>query len=353
MNVVVIIVNYFAEHFLPGLLNVLDKEECIHQIIIADNGSTGKPEELTAYYSNVRVKKFNGNIGFGAAVNFTAKELPADYYLVINPDTLPESGFAGHLLETARKTGALLTGPRFYWDNEKTFRLPPALGYSLKIHSDMQIVQSGSPIASVVGDEWVRRHERFWNADEPFAEPFLSGSCLLVKNDMTFFTDGKIFDERFFLYFEDTDLCLRACVKNKTILVNPKAKVVHYWDQSPSLEKEKLMEESRNAFLLKHYGPIPELPIPEKPAPIKPETRDLGLINPNTVFSVEISNKSLKLFYEIGLNEHFIPFAQAELSTESFRIPQSVFSRLRSGEYYSRIRNTNNQTLKTWRWTKP
>lgn len=352
MTLTAIVVNYFTEVFLPGLLGVLDKEDCIDQIVIADNGSAEDLEKIAVDFSKVRIKKFDHNIGFGAAINRAAAVYPSDYFLIINPDTLPEPGFAEHLLEGAKQTNALIAGPRFYWDDEKTFRLPPALGYSWKTHFDLQLLQAGSPDAKIIGDDWICRHERFWNADEPFYEPFLSGGCLMIKNDRQFFIDGKIFDERFFLYYEETDLCFRAYSQNEAIVVIPKAEVVHYWDQSPTDDKNRFMAESHQKYMLKHYGRIPEFPLPHQAKYFKSEILDFGEINSSANFSIENDKAEPKLFFEIGLNPHLIPFAQADVTGKYFQIPQSIINRLKPGEYYSRMRNSLNKTLKIWKWRK-
>jgi GT2 family glycosyltransferase len=352
MNLTAIIVNYFTEEFLPNLLNILQKEECIDQIVVADNGSLNDLREITGRYSKVKFKTMPYNLGFGAAVNRVTEQYPTEFFLVINPDTLPDPGFAAHLLEGARQTGALISGPRFYWDDEKTFRLPPALGYSWKTHFDMQLLQSGSPDAKLVGDDWICRHQRFWNADEPFAEPFLSGGCLLIRNDRNFFADGKIFDERFFLYYEETDLCFRAFAHNETIVVIPKAEVVHYWDQSPSKEKGRLMAESHSKFMFKHYGKIPDFEVPLKMILPVVDIQDLGEITATTNFFGQDNEADQKLSFEIGLSPHFIPFAHAVMTGKHFQIPQTLINRLKPGEYYSRVRNALNQTVKIWKWKK-
>jgi len=352
VGVVAIVVNFFTEDFLFGLLKILSAEPAIDRIVIANNGSTSALSLLTAEFSKTEILNFEENIGFGAAVNRAAQEFPAEYFLVVNPDTLPDAGFAGQLLLAARQHNALIAGPRFFWDDRKTFRLPPALGYSWKIAGDMQLLQTSGTDAKLVSHDWVLRHDRFWQQEEPFSEPFLSGACMLIRNDKDFFADGKIFDERFFLYYEDTDLCLRAFAQNKTMIVVPHSEVVHYWDQSPSDQKGKLMEESRNKFLLKHYGQIPEISLPAQASASTPDITDLGTVTENTIFTFDNKNISSELFFEFGLNVHFVPFAQALMTGNSFQITQPVLSRLKPGEYYSRIRSKN-QTLKIWKWRKP
>jgi hypothetical protein len=113
------------------------------------------------------------------------------------------------------------------------------------------------------------------------------------------------------------------------------------------------MDESHSKFMLKHYGRIPDFPLPPHVQYPKPAIFDLGEIKSSAIFSFENEEAGQKLFFEIGLNPHFIPFAQADMTEKQFQIPQSLINRLKPGEYYSRIRNTINQTLKIWKWKKP
>ncbi len=81
----------------------------------------------------------------------------------------------------------------------------------------------------------------------------VSGSFLMVKR--TIFDKVGGFDERFFMYFEDIDLCKRLTSKYYKILFVPKAKIIHFEHQSSNgVLKGNLFVNSLYLFLYKHYG---------------------------------------------------------------------------------------------------
>lgn len=353
MKITAIIVNYYTVNFLPPLLRVLQNENEINKIIIADNGDKAVLKKTVKDFTKVHLLTFEKNMGFGAAVNRAAKKYKADYYLLINPDTLPENGFLEKLISGAEKSNALIAGPRFYWDDKKTFRLPPAMGNSMWIQNGLELSQQSIADAKLFSFDWALRQERFWNATEPFSESFLSGACLLIKNNRSFFSDGKIFDERFFLYYEDTDLCMKALLQNKTVICVPEAEVVHYWDQSPSEDKGKFMDESHEKFFEKYYGSNHRnfLGFTNQKG-TESQLIDLGEFSASPIFQTKITNVKEICYFEIGVNPFFVPFAQTEICSDSYEIPNSIWDNFRPGIYFSRLRTHFNKTQTTWKWKK-
>lgn len=348
---VAIIVNYFTEHYLSPLIQRLGAEPGIRYIVIVDNGSLISPESIYRNSSKVKIIKAEGNLGYGAAVNLAVKRFPSDWYLVLNPDLLPKKGFSQALYETAIQTGALITGPRFFLDEEESWRLPPATGYSLSQHLRLECAVRKQADADMLSSEWAMQHHRFWTSEQPFHEFFLSGACMLIRFDRDFFRDGKIFDERFFLYFEDADLCLRASQAGLMPVCVPRAKVVHYWNQSPSAGKGLFFEESRDKFLGKHYNGIslPNLTFRTEP---RNEGTNMGKWESSPLFEAGKPESGLSYYFETGINWFFLPFIQADFAHPSFRIPDRIWNLIPSGVYYSRIRNNLGNTLTMWKWEK-
>ena len=354
MKVTAIIVNFYTARFLPPLLEVLNKDPLVNSIIVADNSQENGLPELLKKYSKTRLIVFSQNIGFASAINQAAKNVDSEWWLVINPDTLPDNDCVEKLLTGAEKTKALIAGPRFYWDDTKLFRLPPAPGNSLWLQSAMDTSHKSIADARLYSFYWTIRHEKFWHENDIFYEPFLSGAFLLIRNDKAFFKHKNIFDERFFLYYEDTDLCLQALIKNITLICVPEAEVVHYWNQSPSENKAVLMADSHEKFFEKHYGvnykPMTSIyHIGEELSVLKAEF-DFGIVNTSPVFKFENETKPTNCFFELGINSFFVPFAQADVKGKTFQIPYQVWHKLQPGQYFGRIRNSLNKTLKIWKW---
>jgi len=351
MKVTAIIVNYFTASFLPSLLKILNNELHIGSIVIADNSNEPELVNVAAMYSKVKMVVFSENIGFAKAVNRAAENSDCDWFLVINPDTLPEEGFLEKLINGAEKTNAFIAGPRFFWDDEKTFRLPPALGYSWTTHAGMISAGHFELESKLRSFNWSLRHDRFWNQPEPFFEPFLQGACMLIKNDSSLLINGKIFDERYFLYYEDTDLCAEFLKAGKNIICVPDSKVVHYWDQSPSPNKSKLMAESNDLYRVKHFGC--KYPAIETSSVFNENFSDLGEVRIPPIFEFPGNVEYPVIFFEFGLNPFFVPFAQADFVPPVFRFPETIWQGLSKGTFYTRLRApVLNKILKMWKWKK-
>ncbi len=350
MNTTAIIVNYHTSTFLPPLLKVLNNEPEIKEIIVADNSAEIGLAEMLGGFSKTRLMVFPENIGFAAAVNRAARNCKSEWFLLINPDTLPDKGFLGKLICGAEQSDALIAGPRQYWDNKKTFRLPPALGSSWWMQTGIDAANNFKLDAKLLQFYWTLRFDRFWKETKPFYEPFLSGGCLLVKNDKTYFKNGKIFDERFFLYYEDTDLCVSAMTNDCTMVCVPDAQVVHYWNQSPSQQKGRFMQESHNKFWQKHYQRTSYTNIVGNG--FEEFFIDFGTVNQSPKFEIDLQQSFTNHVFEMALNPTFIPYAQTDLKNSTFEIPLEIWQLMPSAQYFGRIRNSLNKIIVQWKWKK-
>ena len=348
-------VNYRTESYLQGLLGMLDRERLIGEIILVDNS----PEPLPFDPEEISGKKVihisnRENVGLAKAVNQAAKIAAFPDLLLINPDVRPLEGSIPRLYETAKNWSAAVAGPRFYWDDGKIFRLPPADGASLFWQCALAAAQADPVDERLVAFYWQIRFERFWQALEPFVEPFLGGACLLVNIPLL---DRKdLFDERFFLYYEETDLCHETIKKGLKALCIPQAEMIHHWSMSPppARSKSDLRTSSAKVFMDKHY---PGIPIPSFPKSIasvgkkaRPECKmkEMRDIQPPIRFQVpDVPDRAL--YFEIGANPLLIPFAQAQITArETFILPEEIWSRMEPREYFMRFRGELSGTIETW-----
>jgi glycosyltransferase involved in cell wall biosynthesis len=318
-----------------------------------NNGSSSKLSNLV---SNFTIIENPNNQGFATAVNQAISKCSNRWVLLVNPDVVLHDNCIERLLNGAIKHSSPIVGPRFYLDAACQFKLPPTLG-DCAWQRYAQIAASHSTLDRKLLDfTWMNRHDRFWDAAEPFFEPFLSGSCLLVDKD-NLCSDGKLFDERYFLYYEDTDLCVQALKLGHRPMCIPSATATHYFDQSPDPEisKPELMQQAQEKFFSKHYQPISDeiyqISGVEDGWKLF-DVVDLGTISSPPSFTRDTPNNSANTFIELSLNINFVPFVQATFIDSTFTIPEDVWSRLRPGNYYARHRCHDFDTLKVWRWTK-
>jgi len=350
MKVSAVVVNYYTRHLLYGLLKSMSSDNVLQEIIIVDN-SCQFPDQLEEFQdSRLHLITNQTNIGFAAAVNQAVHACRSRWLLLVNPDMQLLPGCITNLLDAAHITRAPLLGPRFYWDEDKIFRLPPATGQSWWLARGRDCGARHGLDAQLFSFYWNIRHDRFWQMQTPFYEPFLSGACLLLDLEQILSQEQTVFDERFFLYFEDTDLCARMLKKGLRPLCVPSAEAVHFWNQSPGQDKAKRMQEAGLAYWDKYYHTRPaEEAIPPEQAVY---CQDLGQISAGHVFEAPARSGQPALLFEFGVDPLFVPFAQADMSRPEFTFPRAVWERLAPGDYYARIRSPLSGVQVCWKWKK-
>lgn len=345
-----IVVNYYTETLLYRLLFILIREEAVERILVVDNSDTMPAES----FPKTTVLKPGENLGFARAVNLASREASTPYLLLINPDVIPFPGSVSRLLITAQKFNCAIVGPRFYWDAQKRFRLPPAEGTSLFWKIARMLAEDWPLDAELLSFYWRCRHERFWKTDEPFREPFLSGACLLINRKK--FAGDEIFDPQYFLYYEDADLCVDARNKGGLLLCDPGAEMAHLWNQSPEPPegKGKLMEKAEELFFLKHYGfSLSDRSLFRDPSGITEAKKE----HPDAPISARLA-KEVRLpipepgYLEIGLNPYLVPFAQTEVRPPVFIFPEEPWKYMPKGDYYLRLYSRHGVLLKKFRLRK-
>jgi len=337
------IVNYGSSNDSAALVAHLRDQ--VRETIIVDNSND--IDATLSEFQHTRVITPDINIGFGAAINLAARTLKTRWLLILNPDVRLQRNCLKHLLEAAKQLHAPLCGPRFYWDDACTLQLPPALGHPLWLLSDRHSPNQRLSEIPDLSQLAQARHVRFWKEKAPFSEPVLSGACLLIDNHWFLQQNMSIFDEDFFLYYEDTDLCGRLMRKGVIPVCVAQAKAVHYWNQSaePPQSKATLMSQSEKIFLQKYYpGGPPPLPQSEKLT----DVIELGEINSFTALS--LPNQACTI--DIGVQEDFIVFARATPKDPSFTFSTSVWDRLRVGHYFLRAVDDNGRFLQFWHFVK-
>jgi GT2 family glycosyltransferase len=352
MTVTAVMVNYKTARLAGALCGHLRGHPEISAVMVVDNSGEIEKTAIQGQFPGAKVLGMGANAGFGKGVNLGLMQAASEWALVINPDVRLEKNCISRLIEGADQFGAVLAGPRFYWDAAHQFRLPPATGDFLGMNAALQAAACFELDARLAKFYWQVRHERFWSAGEPFFEPFLSGACLLVHMPWVRKNGGLLFDERFFLYYEDTDLCARAVLDEAIPLCVPAAEAVHYYNQSPAPmgEKAAAMERSAQQFTEKYYPGQKGMEISGTARPF--EIPDLGGITAPPVFDLEAEGPGSRLFFEIAMNPLFVPFVQCDAGPGRFYFPQTVWTRLAPGRYYSRIRSPYTNQEKVWQWEK-
>lgn len=222
-----------------------------YEVIIVDNNSTKLLPEKIHKFNFVKIIKNERNFGYGKALNMGAGFAKGEILLFVNPDTVFEEKSIGilyaELLEN-NKTG--ICGPQLVSGEGSTLQsisLFPTFFNSIIIFS---FLRSFSIFKKNIDKYYLKDFAK----NTPRAVETVGGACFMIRKFL--FQKVKGFDERFFLYFEEDDLCFRVRKQGYGIIYQPKARVIHLVARSQE-NKEKielLFEESRLKFFVKYFG---------------------------------------------------------------------------------------------------
>jgi len=183
------------------------------RIIVCDNGSTdGTPQVLRTSYPLIQIIELGHNHGFAAGANVGLRQAladGADQILLINNDTIVAASMVAHLVAAAAPDVGIVA-PMIY------FADAPNIIWSIGgLRSPWTLEQAG---------DWRGRCDRgAW--PDIVARDFVTGCAMLLS--ATALRTVGLFDERFFMYYEDSDLCVRMQRGGYRILMVPAARMWH------------------------------------------------------------------------------------------------------------------------------
>ncbi|MDQ1374399.1 MAG: N-acetylglucosaminyl-diphospho-decaprenol L-rhamnosyltransferase [Actinomycetota bacterium] len=223
-----VVVNYNAGSHLVACIRSL-RAEGVERIVVVDNASSdGSVEAAAAADGEIEVVQTGSNLGFGSAANRGADRVAGDV-LVMNPDTLMEPGSVkamAAVLEHDVEVG--IVGPRIENPDGSLYPSPrtfPAMGDALG-HAFVGLVAPRN--------RFTRRYRMLdWDHTVVARAQWVSGACMLVRRSCFDALSG--FDQRYFMYVEDVDLCWRAHRAGWAVAYEPAARVVHLQGVSSDL----------------------------------------------------------------------------------------------------------------------
>jgi GT2 family glycosyltransferase len=222
----IVIVNYNSTNFaLKSIESIKNKANgTVSSIIVVDNGSYDDPERIARRFSDVRFLPFKDNLGFSRAINVATRECKSDYLAIFNPDTILLNDFFEDMLEYLRKNREVgVVGPRIFEANGKVQgsarRFPTIWSFAFG---------RKSPLTRLFPNNRISKKEFLCFCDDLDKEievDWVSGACMVLRREAYEAVGG--FDDTFFLYWEDTDLCKRIKDTGRKIVYYPKAEIEH------------------------------------------------------------------------------------------------------------------------------
>lgn len=191
-------VHSIAESDLAGLQ--------LQRVLVVDNSEDGASSLSRLTGLPLTVIRNARNVGFGVACNQGAQDSKADYVVFLNPDirlkphALSQAIAAMETPTDARAVG--VAGIRLTDVDGRTLRS------CARLPTPLRMLAQSAGIDRIPGLSGLRHFMTDWDHNEDRDVPQVMGACMIVRRTMFETLDG--FDERFFLYYEDVDLCARA-----------------------------------------------------------------------------------------------------------------------------------------------
>ena len=224
-GVVIIVVTYESERDITHCLESVLTSTLKPLVIVVDNASRDHTVDLVRQqFPEVRLIVLPENIGFAAACNQGILASTGKYCIFLNPDARVSPETVENMVHLAEENPRIgIIGPRVLDEDggsvQPSYRsFPTTLTLFFHRFSILNRIFPNNP--------WRRRYLLL---ERPISEPtpvdWVSGCCMLVRRHVLNVLGG--FDEQFFLYSEDVDLCLRARQAGWLTYYNPSTSVTH------------------------------------------------------------------------------------------------------------------------------
>ncbi|KKR21825.1 MAG: hypothetical protein UT50_C0003G0006 [Candidatus Moranbacteria bacterium GW2011_GWA2_39_41] len=239
----IIIVNYHSEKYLDKCLSSIygvwgqDLE-----IIIVNNDIAESLQNIIEKFPAVKIIQQKENVGFGRAHNAGAQITKGKYLLFLNPDTIIVNDATDILNKFEQDNSVGIIGAKLV--NSEGKNQSWSVGYEATLWNILKN-KLGFP-----------ESRRIWESAQTQEVEWTSGGSMFIRKEI--FAEVGGFDEKFFLYFEDMDLCKRVCKIGKKVLYFPSVRIEHI--EGGSVENKNKQKKdyyaSQDYYFSKHFGLI-------------------------------------------------------------------------------------------------
>ncbi|MER3397123.1 MAG: glycosyltransferase family 2 protein [Chloroflexota bacterium] len=215
------------------------------EVIVVDNGSSdGTADAVADRFPAARVVRSQRNLGYAGGSNLGLRMARGEVIVLLNSDVFVPPQVLLALARVLRENpdiGALSPGLRTAAGEPQPFAFgqDPTLGYLLR--RGWRALRRKGPL-----------HD--WGITQPTEVDWVSGACLATRREVL--ERVGLLDERFFLYFEDNDWCLRVRRAGWRVVYDPRWQVTHLGgaSQPDRWAVSRVYRQSLLAFYAKHYG---------------------------------------------------------------------------------------------------
>lgn len=236
------IVAYHNYQDIKVALETLEKhtsKDIIKKIYIIDNGTNDIDKEqiedfknIISQYKDVEYLDAKVNLGFGKGHNLILDKINSKYHAIVNPDIVFKEDSFSKIIE--------------YMDNylDVGMVIPKIVdeeGNIQKVYRE-EVTVYDMFIRMFCSKLFPKRMDKITLQDKDYTKefqvPFGQGSFLVIRTDL--FKELNGFDDRYFMYMEDADLCKRVNQKSK-LMYFPNTEVIHKWEKGSHKNKKLFM----------------------------------------------------------------------------------------------------------------
>lgn len=242
MDLSILIVTYNSERLIDALLTRLrpEVESLAAEVIVIDNASADRTAQIVRKrHPWVRILASRTNLGFAAGNNLGASYAQGRYLLLLNPDAVPAPGALarGVALMDEYPDAGLAGGELRGIDgsHQPSARMFPTLRDEIFTLSGLAARRPDSRL-------FARLDRRWADPEQPAIVDWIPGAFVFIPARL--FSRLRGFDERFFMYYEEVDLCRRIRVAGFRIHYWPELKAMHLGGESAKTVKNARVSKS-------------------------------------------------------------------------------------------------------------
>lgn len=245
MNISIVIYKTNIAHLRRVVNCTIAESSIINKVYVIDNSPTNQIVETPFISKNVEYIFNNQNLGYGRAHNVALKksiECNIGYHLVMNADVYFKTAILKKLLgfmDENKDVGIVM--PKVLYPNGKVQYLCKLLPTPFNL-----FIRRFIPLRKVVDKIDTIYELRFTNYDRVINVPSLSGCFMLLR--IAALKEVGLFDENYFMYLEDVDLCRRMGEKFKTIYYPLDTFIFHEYEKASYKNLKLLLVHMRSAI---------------------------------------------------------------------------------------------------------
>jgi len=251
-----IIVNYNVKEFVQNLLYSIEKarQNLSLEIFVVDNASDdGSVDVIREKFPYVNLIANKTNIGFGAANNLAMSKASGKYILLINPDTIVKEDTFTKMIgffETHKDAG--IAGCKVL-NPDGSLQLACRRSFPGPWTSFTKVTGLSSIFPK--SRLFARYNLTYLDENKSYEVDAVSGSFMMMSKDVYKKVGG--FDEQFFMYGEDIDLCYRTQKEGYKVYYFHETEIIHYKGESTkrsSIDETKVFYQAMHLFVRKHLS---------------------------------------------------------------------------------------------------